>query len=180
MATYIAQYAYNWILGIKDNGELDLKNESPLGKEYEKVVKDFFTNGMEFKDPVIKLGIKAPPGTRVAINGNIFIINNSGTLTINKPNYEIKTLKFFKDYKVELDKEATNNKIKNGLKLMDNALTTLLNESKATISINNNANAVNITPDLMVATTTSVQGENIENVITHPNTEELAGIKWIQ
>jgi hypothetical protein len=38
------------------------------------------------------LGIKAPPGTRFLINGNMFIINPSGTLTINKPNYQIKTL----------------------------------------------------------------------------------------
>lgn len=97
------------------------------------------------------MGIKAPPGTRVEINGKIFTVGINGTLNFNKPGYEIRTLKFLQEYDLKKDVKATQNILEQGLQEMDLAIAKLLQSTKATIlvdyydSANNEINTVEVT-----------------------------------
>jgi hypothetical protein len=94
-------------------------------------------SGISFaNNPIIKLGIKAPPGTKIAINeeSNIFVVGRNGTLTINKPNYKITYLKFIREPLCKFDEEATKDALQEGLAQMDQALTNLLTNTKATLA----------------------------------------------
>jgi hypothetical protein len=80
-----------------------------------------------------KVGIKAPVGTRVKINDNIFVIGPSGTLHINKEGYIIKSLSFIKDYIVIKDNNATEASIENGMTKIDEAVSNFINQGQITI-----------------------------------------------
>lgn len=140
----ISQYLYNWINPITGqpvpNTEFDGKT---------------LVDGFDFtKNPIVKLGIKAPPGTRFLINGNVFTINPSGMLNINKPGYEITSLKLLLEKKLEIDEEAQKKLREKGICNMDEALSTLLNSNLPLInlSVETDASAVNVTPKITITT----------------------------
>ena len=83
----------------------------------------------------IKLGIKAPPGTQVEINDSIFMVGASGTFTVNKPGYEIKTLRFIKPVIITKNEGQSEEKMKEAIDKMGVAVSNLLTNSKATIAI---------------------------------------------
>jgi hypothetical protein len=100
------------------------------------------------------LGIKAPPGTRFLINGNVFTINPSGMLNINKPGYEIKSLQLLLEKKLVIDDKAQKTLREKGIRNMDEALSTLLNSNLPLInlSVETDASAVNATPTVTITT----------------------------
>ena len=122
----IGQYLYNWY---------DLKGNPNTSLPPERTIED---NLVSDPNGWTKVGIKAPVGTRVKINDNIFVIGPSGTLHINKEGYIIKSLSFIKDYIVIKDVDAIDASIKNGMENIDKALSNFINQGQITIIKNEN------------------------------------------
>lgn len=159
----VTQWRYNW---YEPNGDLAENYPTNIGI-------DLF-NGYDFSnDPIIKLSIKAPPGTRTEINGNIFIVGVGGTLTINKPGYEIKTLRFIKDYEISQDVEASTYSLQNGLKKMDKAISALLTATTATVVVN--SSEINVINEIIVQ-----RSDNIKEIITSDAKKDYYNIAFAQ
>ena len=128
---------------------------------------------------VLKLGIKAPPGTAFVINGTgKFIVGPSGVFNINKPGYKITSLYFLRPVSLSKDTEKTEEYLENGIKAMDQAITEFLNNSKATILA---AEGININDAKTITvihpkTNEEIEGDlvSIEEIVT--NSELYYGI----
>ena len=108
-------------------------------------LKNIYSNFLD--KPVIKLGIKAPPGTMFIINDySKFTVGPSGVFSINKPGYIITSLKFIKPIRAKRNDEETKEQINDAIEEMDVALTNFLTNSQATISLleENGVNRVQI------------------------------------
>jgi hypothetical protein len=122
------------------------------------------------------MSIKAPQGTQIKINDSSnFMVGIGETLTFNQEGYEITKLEILENYVVIYNEDATRNRLNNGLKVMDEALTNLLFASKAGVSV---TSAPTETPNIVdnITVQTSINGDEIDAVITNSH-RELAAIQ---
>lgn len=165
----IFQIKHNW---INETGEVINTYPTDI-EEYNNI----FDNNLAGKNNIKKLSIKAPQGTQFKINNNIFTIGTSGTFMLNKEDYKITQFNFIRPINTTKNEEESNNSILEGLQLMDEALTNLLNQTKATIVKNTEETAENI--NLGITINPGINIEKIQlpdqipepwkTIITNPN-----------
>lgn len=159
MGTNISQWRYNWPI-INEEGEVDYDTFLPEGA-------DLYTDclkGLKLK----RVGIKAPSGTQVEINGNIFIVNHSGTLTINKKGYLITSLKFLHPYNLTKDTNEIEKFLKDGTEKMDKAITDLLDIINPTV-IKIQKDNINLNQNDVQFSFNDQNGVYQTQVLSHPN-----------
>lgn len=119
-----------------------------------------------------RVSIYASPGTQILINNKIFIVGHSGILELGDNNNKdllFKEISLQKIKTVELDKEATKNKIENGVNQISLAISYLLDITNATIA---KIEETETTSSQLKTTFTSLgfDQENLEAVIINSET----------
>lgn len=135
------------------------------------------SNGVEVplelndKQKITKLGISAPTGSIIAIGdiNNEFVIGSFETLEFNCDNITIKQIWLKPPISAMFNSDETIATINEGLSKMDDALTTKLNSSDCSITVETEPEAVNVLSDgnaITVETTTVVSGEDVGTTLT--------------
>lgn len=160
MSTIIMkQYRYNY--GGKNYPE----NGWEVEDTYVKVPLNLSAN-----QRITKLGISAPTGSIIAIgkDNNDFVIGSFETLEFNCNGITISQLWLKPPISAVIDSNGTTQTINDGLRGMDAALTEKLNSSDCSITVNTEAEAVNVLSDedAITVETTTVSGDDIETILT--------------
>lgn len=159
MANNIQQYVYRYTNG----GENPVTSKDPNTHEDINIYDNFIKG-----TTIIKLGIKAPPGTSFIVNGHsVFTVGPSGVFSINKPGYEITDLKFLRPMAVEKDTDATEELLSAGMKKMDKAISDFLNSEEVSLAITKNEGE-NMNERVNVEVTSASKNGDIY-VITDPS-----------